>query len=96
MLKVFNVKNLLNFLFFFIIFYLIYHSVHGKYNIQNYLILKYEERMYQDFRYNLKQGIADTNMDILAIRNEKEDMLDEISKRNNPTPRDGEIVIKID
>ena len=52
--------------------------------------------MYQDFRYNLKQGIADTNMDILAIRNEKEDMLDEISKRNNPTPKDGEIVIKID
>ena len=30
------------------------------------------------------------------IRNEKEDMLDEISKRNNPTPKDGEIVIKID
>ena len=52
--------------------------------------------MYQDFRYNLKKGIADTNMDILAIRNEKEDMLDEISKRNNPTPKDGEIVIKID
>ena len=52
--------------------------------------------MYQDFRYNLKQGIADTNMDILAIRNEKEDMLDEISKRNNPSPKDGEIVIKID
>ena len=52
--------------------------------------------MYQDFRYNLKQGIADTNMDILAIRNAKEDMLDEISKRNNPTPKDGEIVIKID
>ena len=96
MLKVFNVKNLINFLFFFIIVYLIYHSVHGKYNIQNYLILKYEERMYQDFRYNLKQGIADTNMDILAIHNEKEDMLDEISKRNNPTPKDGEIVIKID
>ena len=35
-------------------------------------------------------------MDILAIRNEKEDMLDEISKRNNPRPKDGEIVIKID
>ena len=52
--------------------------------------------MYQDFRYNLKQGIADTNMDILAIRNAKEDMLDEISKRNNPTPKDGETVIKID
>ena len=26
----------------------------------------------------------------------REDMLDEISKRNNPTPKDGEIVIKID
>ena len=51
--------------------------------------------MYQDFRYNLKQGIADTNMDILAIRNEKEDILDEISKRN-ASPREGEIVIKID
>ena len=52
--------------------------------------------MYQDFRYNLKQGIADTNMDILAIRNAKEDMLDEISKRNNPTLKYGETVIKID
>ena len=52
--------------------------------------------MYQDFRYNLKQGIADTNMDILAIHNEKEDMLDEITKRNNPTPKDGETIIKID
>ena len=35
-------------------------------------------------------------MDILAIRNEKEDILDEISKRNNPNPKDAEIVIKID
>ena len=95
-MKIFNVKNLLNFLFIFILFYLTYHLIHGKYNIQNYLILKYEERMYKDFLYNLKQGLADTNMDILAIRNEKEDILDEISKRNNPTPKDGEIVIKID
>ena len=52
--------------------------------------------MYKDFLYNLKQGLADTNMDILAIRNEKEDMLDEISKRSNPSPSEGEIVIKID
>lgn len=52
--------------------------------------------MYEDFRYKLKQDAIAVNLDILALRNGKADILDEIQKRNNPTPRDGEIVIKID
>ena len=95
-LKFFNAKNLLNFLFFFSLFYLIYHSVYGKYNIQNYLIHQFEERMYQDFHYNLKKEIDDINMDILVLLAEDDDMLDEINKKLNPSPREGEIVIKID
>ena len=52
--------------------------------------------MYEDFLYKLKQDAIAVNLDILALRNAETDMLDEIQKRNNPTPRDGEIVIKID
>ena len=96
MKRLFKVSHLINFAFLFILFYLTYHTIHGKYNIQNYLINKYEQRMYEDFRYKLKQDAVAVNLDILALRNGKADMIDEIQKRNNPTPRDGEIVIKID
>ena len=52
--------------------------------------------MYNDFHYSLKKNLVAVNMDIWALRNESIDMIDEIQKRNNPNPRDGEIVIKID
>jgi hypothetical protein len=52
--------------------------------------------MYEDFRYNLKQDTVAINLDILALWNGDADMIDEIEKRNNPAPREGEIVIKID
>ena len=95
-MKLFRFKNMLNLFFFFFIFYLIYHSFHGKYNIQNYLIHQFEERMYQDFHYNLKKEIDDINMDILALLAEDDDMLDEIDKKLRPSPREGEVVFKID
>ena len=95
-MKLFRVKNMLNLFFFFFIFYLIYHNFHGKYNIQNYLIHQFEERMYLDFHYNLKKEIDDINMDILALLAEDDDMLDEINKKLNSPPSEGEIVIKID
>ena len=75
---------------------MIYHTFHGKHNIQNYLIHQYEERMYQDFRYNLKKDIDDINMDLLALLAEDNDMLDELDKKLQPSPRDGETVFKID
>ena len=95
-MNVFKLKNVLNLFFLFIIFYLIYHTFHGKHNIQNYLIHQYEERMYQDFRYNLKKDIDDINMDLLALLAEDDDMLDELDKKLLPSPRDGETVFKID
>ena len=95
-MKLFRINNMLNLFFFLFVFYLIYHSFHGKYNIQNYLIHQFEERMYQDFHYNLKKEIDDINMDILALLAEDDDMLDEIDKKLRPFPREGEIVIKID
>lgn len=95
-MNVFKLKNVLNLFFLFIIFYLIYHTFHGKHNIQNYLIHQYEERMYQDFRYNLKKDIDDINMDLLALLAEDDDMFDELDKKLRPFPREGEIVIKID
>ena len=52
--------------------------------------------MYQDFRYNIKKDIDDINMDILALLAEDDDMLDELDKKIQPSPRDGETVFKID
>lgn len=94
--RIFKVSYLINFAVLFILFYLTYHTIHGQYNIQNYLIHKFEKKLFEDFHYNLKQKSTSVNLDILAILNDNADMIDEIEKRNNPAPRDGEIVIKID
>ena len=96
MFSIFKTKNLINFLFIFILFYLVYHTLHGKYNLQNYLIYEFEERMYQDFHYNLNKKIIAINMDLLALRENRKDFIDEIDNRINPNPRPGEIVIKLD
>ena len=95
-LSMFKISNLLNILLLLTFIYLIHHTFHGQYNIHNYLINKFEQKMYEDFRYNLKQDTVAINLDILALWNEDADMIDEIEKRNNPAPREGEIVIKID
>lgn len=95
-MRILKIKNTLNLFFLLVVFYLIYHSFYGKYNIQNYLIFQFEERMYLDFHHNLKKEIDDINVDILALLAEDDDMLDEIIKNLNPSPREGEIVIKID
>ena len=96
MKSIFKFSYFINFTLIFFTIYLIYHTIHGQYNIQNYLIHKFEKKLFEDFHYNLKQKSTSVNLDILAIRNDNADMIDEIDKRNNPAPRDGEIVIKID
>ena len=95
-MNVFKFKYVPNLFFLLFLFYLIYHSLHGKYNIQNYLIHQYEERMYQDFHYNLKKESDDINMYILALLAEDDDRRDEIDKKLRPFPREGEVVFKID
>ena len=96
MKSIFKFSYFINFTLIFFIIYLIYHTIHGQYNIQNYLIHKFEKKLFEDFHYNLKQKSTSVNLDILAIHNNNADMIDEIEKRNNPAPRGGEIVIKID
>lgn len=78
------------------IFYLIHHSLNGNYNIQNYLISKFEKKMFEDFNYRLKNEIISVNNDIYALFYGMKDMEDEIMKRQYPFPVDGEVLIKLD
>ena len=88
-------KLLLNLFFVFILFYLTYHIFNGRYNIQNYLINKFELKLFQDFHYNLKQKSTAVDMDLKALYYEGEDFIDELSKQNS-VPLPGETVLKLD
>ena len=88
-------KLLLNLFFVFILFYLTYHIFNGRYNIQNYLINKFELKLFQDFHYNLKQKSLAIDMDLKALYYEGEDFIDELFKQNS-LPLPGETVLKLD
>ena len=88
-------KLLLNLFFVFILFYLTYHIFNGRYNIQNYLINKFELKLFQDFHYNLKQKSTAVDMDLKALYYEGEDFIDELSKQNS-LPQVGETILKLD
>ena len=94
-MRLFGPKILLNIFFLFWLFYLVYHIFHGRYNLQNYLINKFELELFQDFHYNLKQKSTALDMDLKALYYQKNDFLDEISKKDSE-PEDGEIIIKLD
>ena len=59
-------------------------------------ISKFEKKMFEDFNYTLQQELIMVNKDIYALGYNYPDMVDEISKRKNPFPVEGEILIKID
>ena len=94
-MRFFGSKLLLNLFFVFILFYLTYHIFNGRYNIQNYLINKFELKLFQDFHYNLKQKSTAVDMDLKALYYEGEDFIDELSKQNS-LPLSGETVLKLD
>lgn len=96
MKKYLKISFLYNFVFFFIIFYLIYHTLIGQFNLQNYLITKFETKMFEDFNYRLKNEIISVNKDIYALALDMDDMVDEVAKRQYPFPVDGEVLIKLD
>ena len=52
--------------------------------------------MFEDFNYTLQQELIMVNKDIYALGYNYPDMVDEISKRKNPFPVEGEVVFKID
>ena len=77
--------------------YLIYHTIYGKFNVGNYLINKFESKMYDHLSSELHQNMIDLNVDLHSFYSNKEDYIDEISKQKNPTPYDdGEVIIKLD
>jgi len=88
--------TLINILFWMIVFYLGYHLLHGNYNIQNYLITKFETKMFEDFNYKLKNEIIMVNKDIYALGYNYPDMVDEVAKRKYPFPVEGETLIILD
>ena len=94
-MRFFSSKILLNIVFVFLLFYLIYHSFNGKYNLQNYLINKFELKLFQDFHYNLKQKSLAVDMDLKALYYEKDDFLDELSKQFSE-PENRETILKLD
>ena len=96
MRKFLKISHLYNFVFFFIIFYLIDHTLIGQYNLQNYLITKFETKMFEDFNYRLKNEINTVNKDIYALALGMDDMVDEVTKRQYPLPFEGEVLIKLD
>ncbi len=76
--------------------YLTYHTVYGKFNIGNYLIYQFEEKMYKKLQSNLDQKMLDINIDLHSFYSNKEDYIDEITKQNNPNIQDGETILKLD
>ena len=94
-MRFFNSKILVNIFFILLLSYLAYHTFNGRYNIQNYLINKFELKLFQDFHYNLKQKTLAIDMDLNALRNESDDFLDELSKQFSE-PKNGEILFKLD
>ena len=94
-MRFFGSKLILNLIFIFFLFYLTYHIFNGRYNIQNYLINKFELKLFQDFHYNLKQKSIAVDMDLKALYYEGEDFIDELSKQNS-LPLPGETVLKLD
>ena len=94
-MRFFSSKILVNIFFILLLFYLVYHTFNGRYNIQNYLINKFELKLFQDFHYNLKQKTLAIDMDLNALRNESDDFLNELSKQFSD-PENGEILLKLD
>ena len=95
-MKFLKASSLINFFFIFVLIYLIYHTVYGKFNIGNYLIYQFEEKMYKKFQSNLDQKMLDINIDLHSFYSNKEDYIDEITKQNNPNIQDGETILMLD
>ena len=95
-MKFLKTNNLTNFFFIFVLFYLIYHTIYGKFNVGNYLIYKYEYKMYLRLQEKLNIEMNDLNIDLHSFYSNKDDYIDEITKQKNTNPVDGEVIIKLD
>ena len=95
-MKFLKASSLINFFFIFVLIYLVYHTVYGKFNVGNFLIYKFEEKMYKKLQSDLDQKMLNINIDLHSFYSNKEDYIDEITKQNNPNIQDGETILKLD
>ena len=95
-MKYLKANSLINFFFIFVLIYLIYHAVYGRFNFGNYLIYKFEEKMYKNLQSKLDQKMNDIDVDLNSSYYKKDDYIDEITKQNDPNMYDGETIIKLD
>ncbi len=95
-MKFLKTNNLINLFFVFVVIYLIYHTIYGRFNIGNYLIYKFEHKMYVNLQDKLDINMIDLNIDLHSFYSNKDDYIDEISKQKNTNPVDGEVIIKLD
>ena len=58
---------LVNLFFVFILTYLVYHSFIGNFNIQNYLIYKFEQKYFEEVNSKLEHNIEFLNKDICLM-----------------------------
>ena len=86
----------INSAFVFFIFYFIFHLFTDNLSIQKYLVLEFEKRLFEEKQRLINLKIESIDMDLFAMYAEKEDMYDELSKKNYPDPRNGETVLKLD
>ena len=96
MLRVFTNKYLYNSVFLFFLLYFTFHLFTDNLNIQKYLVLEFEKKLFEEKQRLINLKIESIEMDLFAMYAEKEDMYDELSKKQYPDPRNGETVLKLD
>ena len=94
--RVLKSSLVINSVFVFFIFYFIFHLFTDNLSIQKYLVLEFEKKLFEEKQRLINLKIESIDMDLFAMYAEKEDMFDELSKKQYPDPRNGELVIKID
>ena len=94
--RIFKSNLVINSVFIFFILYFTFHLFTDNLNIQKYLVLEFEKKLFEEKQRLINLKIESIDMDLFAMYAEKEDMLDELSKKQYPDPRNGELVIKID
>ena len=93
--NLFNLNTFFSFIIVFVLLYLCYHLFYGKYNFGNYLINDFKEKLLIDKYNNLTLKISSIDKDLNALYTNKDDFIDEITKKKYGNTSSGEVLIKI-
>ena len=94
--RVLRSSLVINSVFVFFLIYFTFHLFTDNLNIQKYLVLEFEKKLFEEKQRLINLKIESIDMDLFAMYAEKEDMYDELSKKHYPDPRNGETVLKLD